>query len=100
MLSIYILFCFLASTLSLKLIRSNTNYYPNRINNNHHHSFKLYSSSGAALELKNVFISIGNNDIISNINWAIMPKERWALVGPNGAGNDENKYKTYSKIFK
>ena len=38
------------------------------------------------MEIENVFLSIGNNDIISDINWSIMPKERWALVGRNGAG--------------
>ena len=38
------------------------------------------------MEIMNVFLSIGNNDIISDINWSIMPKERWALVGRNGAG--------------
>ena len=47
---------------------------------------RFSSSSGAALELEHVAISIGNNDIISNINWTMYPNERWALVGPNGAG--------------
>lgn len=46
----------------------------------------VYSSSGAAMEITNVCLSIGNNDIISRINWQMMPKERWGLVGPNGAG--------------
>ena len=46
-----------------------------------------FSESGAAMEIENVFLSIGNNDIISDINWSIMPKERWALVGRNGAGH-------------
>lgn len=44
------------------------------------------SESGAALEIKEVNLSIGNNDIISSIDWTIMPNERWALVGQNGAG--------------
>ena len=44
------------------------------------------SESGAALELKGVNLCIGSNDIISDINWNIMSKERWALVGKNGAG--------------
>ena len=42
--------------------------------------------SGAAMQIENVNLCIGNNDIISGINWSIMPKERWALVGKNGAG--------------
>lgn len=47
-----------------------------------------HAESGAQLELVNVNLCIGNNDIISNINWNIMAKERWALVGKNGAGSD------------
>lgn len=44
------------------------------------------SESGASMQIENANLSIGNNDIISGINWTIMPKERWALVGKNGAG--------------
>ena len=44
------------------------------------------SSSGAVIELKDVCISIGNNDILTNVNWQILPRERWALVGRNGEG--------------
>jgi len=44
------------------------------------------TESGAALELKGVSLAIGANDILTDINWNVMPKERWALVGKNGAG--------------
>ena len=47
---------------------------------------RFSASSGAALQLEKVSLSIGNNDIISNIDWTMYPNERWALVGPNGAG--------------
>ena len=47
---------------------------------------KFDGSSGAALDLSNVCLSIGNNDVISSISWTILPKERWALVGRNGCG--------------
>ena len=43
-------------------------------------------SSGAAVEISSVRLSIGNNDVMSDVNWTILPKERWALVGRNGAG--------------
>jgi ATP-binding cassette, subfamily F, member 3 len=43
-------------------------------------------SSGAAVEISSVRLSIGNNDIMEDVNWTILPKERWALVGRNGAG--------------
>ena len=36
--------------------------------------------------MKSVSLSVGNADLISNIEWTIMPYERWALVGPNGMG--------------
>ena len=49
-------------------------------------SVMKYSTSGAALEMKSVSLSVGNADLISNIEWTIMPLERWALVGPNGMG--------------
>lgn len=42
--------------------------------------------SGAAIGFKNVNIAIGSNELINDVNWAILPKERWALVGRNGAG--------------
>lgn len=47
---------------------------------------KYSGSSGAAIELNNIAISIGNNDILSDINWSILPNERWAIVGRNGEG--------------
>ena len=43
---------------------------------------KFSGSSGAALEMTAVCISIGNTDVMSEVNWTILPKERWALVGP------------------
>ena len=43
-------------------------------------------STGAAVEISSVRLSIGNNDVMSDVNWTILPKERWALVGRNGAG--------------
>ena len=47
---------------------------------------KFSGSSGAALEMSGVCLSIGNNDVMTDVNWCILPKERWALVGQNGAG--------------
>ena len=35
---------------------------------------------------KDVLISRGNADILNNIEWQVMPGERWGIVGPNGAG--------------
>lgn len=43
-------------------------------------------SSGAALCLNAVSVSVGNYDILNELNWEIMPKERWGIVGKNGAG--------------
>lgn len=42
--------------------------------------------TGASIDISKVRVSIGDNDILSNINWTILPKERWALVGRNGCG--------------
>jgi ATP-binding cassette, subfamily F, member 3 len=49
-------------------------------------SVKYSGSSGAAIQISNVDISIGNNDILKGINWTILPNERWAIVGRNGEG--------------
>jgi len=54
-------------------------------------SVKYSGSSGAAIDIMNVAISIGNNDILSNVVWSILPNERWAIVGRNGEGNDHHK---------
>lgn len=43
-------------------------------------------SSGSALSLKDVSVSVGNYDILNSLDWDIMPKERWGIVGKNGAG--------------
>lgn len=42
--------------------------------------------SGAAIGFRNVIIALGSNELVNDINWSILPKERWALVGRNGAG--------------
>ena len=47
---------------------------------------RSFTTSGAAMEMNGVCLSVGNADLISDINWTIMPLERWALVGQNGAG--------------
>lgn len=49
-------------------------------------AIQFSGSSGAALELKGVSVSVGNNDLIKDIEWTIMPFERWAIVGQNGVG--------------
>lgn len=43
-------------------------------------------SSGSALSLQDVSVSVGNYDILNSLDWNIMPKERWGIVGKNGAG--------------
>ena len=43
-------------------------------------------TSGATLTLQNVAVGIADNCLIANLNWNILPKERWAIVGTNGCG--------------
>jgi molybdate transport system ATP-binding protein len=38
------------------------------------------------VKMNNVFIKYGDKVILNQINWQILPGERWALLGPNGAG--------------
>lgn len=47
---------------------------------------KYSDSSGAAIQLSKVSVAIGNNDILNDVNWMVLPNERWAIVGRNGEG--------------
>jgi ATP-binding cassette subfamily F protein 3 len=38
------------------------------------------------LQLKDIYYSIGNLDLLKQVNWVINPGKRVALIGPNGAG--------------
>ncbi|ASU35297.1 ATP-binding cassette domain-containing protein [Mucilaginibacter xinganensis] len=38
------------------------------------------------VKMDNVFIKYGDKVILNQIDWQIVPGERWALLGPNGAG--------------
>ncbi|HEY4327146.1 MAG TPA: ATP-binding cassette domain-containing protein, partial [Mucilaginibacter sp.] len=40
----------------------------------------------AMVRMNNVHIKYGEKVILDEINWKILPGERWALLGPNGAG--------------
>jgi len=37
-------------------------------------------------KMNNVRIKYGDKVILNEVNWQILPGERWALLGPNGAG--------------
>jgi molybdate transport system ATP-binding protein len=38
------------------------------------------------VEMKNVSVSYGKNQILNNINWKIKKGDYWQLIGPNGSG--------------
>jgi molybdate transport system ATP-binding protein len=38
------------------------------------------------VKMNNIHIRYGENQVLNNVNWQILPGERWALLGPNGAG--------------
>ena len=41
-------------------------------------------TGGATLTLKDVDVGIADNTLIKNLNWNILPNERWCIVGTNG----------------
>lgn len=41
---------------------------------------------GAALQIRGLDVWAGSAPLILDVNWQIMPNERWALLGGNGAG--------------
>jgi molybdate transport system ATP-binding protein len=38
------------------------------------------------INMNNVHVQYGDKVILDQINWQVLPGERWALLGPNGAG--------------
>ena len=44
------------------------------------------ASFNTIISMKNVNIRYGEKQVLNNINWQVLPGERWALLGPNGAG--------------
>lgn len=38
------------------------------------------------IQMENVNIRYGEKHVLNDINWEVLPGERWALLGPNGAG--------------
>ena len=43
-------------------------------------------TGGAAIVCREVDIWAGNNPLILDVNWNVMPKERWALLGQGTTG--------------
>ena len=44
------------------------------------------ASGGAAIAIKEYDVWAGSSPLILDVNWQIMPNERWALLGGNGCG--------------
>ncbi len=44
------------------------------------------TSFSTIISMENINIRYGDKQVLNNINWKILPGERWALLGPNGAG--------------
>ena len=44
------------------------------------------ASGGAAIAIKNYDVWAGSSPLVLDVNWSIMPNERWALLGGNGCG--------------
>ncbi len=57
----------------LKELRSLLNSKPN-------------ASFSTIISMKNVNIRYGEKQVLNNINWTVLPGEKWALLGPNGSG--------------
>ena len=44
------------------------------------------ASFSTIISMENVSIRYGEKQVLNNVNWTVLPGERWALLGPNGAG--------------
>ncbi|RYY06304.1 MAG: ATP-binding cassette domain-containing protein, partial [Sphingobacteriaceae bacterium] len=47
---------------------------------------KTTASFNTVISMKNVNICYGEKQVLKNINWQVLPGEKWALLGTNGAG--------------
>ncbi len=47
---------------------------------------KTGASFTTIISMQNVNIRYGEKQVLKDINWEVLPGERWALLGPNGAG--------------
>jgi molybdate transport system ATP-binding protein len=45
-----------------------------------------FNNFDTAVNMENVDISYGNNQVCEAINWKVKKGEKWALLGPNGSG--------------
>eukprot|EP00310_Coccolithus_braarudii_P002450 CAMPEP_0183366074 /NCGR_PEP_ID=MMETSP0164_2-20130417/87287_1 /TAXON_ID=221442 /ORGANISM="Coccolithus pelagicus ssp braarudi, Strain PLY182g" /LENGTH=93 /DNA_ID=CAMNT_0025541737 /DNA_START=45 /DNA_END=323 /DNA_ORIENTATION=- len=46
----------------------------------------VVDTGGAAIVCRGVDVWAGSNPLILDVNWNIMPRERWAIQGTNGCG--------------
>lgn len=44
------------------------------------------ASFSTIISMKNVNVRYGEKQVLNNINWQVLPGEKWALLGPNGSG--------------
>lgn len=49
-------------------------------------SFAAPANYEFIVQMEEVSVRYGNQQILDKVNWHIRPGERWALLGPNGAG--------------
>jgi ATP-binding cassette subfamily F protein 3 len=47
---------------------------------------RMMASSDAAIAIRNLDVWAGSSPLILDVNWNVMPNERWALLGGNGCG--------------
>lgn len=53
---------------------------------NYHNSLRKADNEAPVIEMKNVSIRYGENQILDQVNWTVLPGEKWNIRGPNGAG--------------
>jgi molybdate transport system ATP-binding protein len=49
-------------------------------------SVKKSNAFQSIIRMEEVSVTYGQKQVLQNINWEVLPGERWALLGPNGAG--------------
>lgn len=55
-------------------------------NNTTSNSLETIPVEKTLIQMKNVNVGWGDNQVLKNINWTLQPGEHWLIQGPNGSG--------------
>lgn len=85
-LCLFLIALFIASNDSFVLQKFAPQRSSSTVTNTRLNALKRGDARGAALVVEDASVYRGPAEILSNINWRVEPKAKWAIVGANGCG--------------